>query len=874
MAGNVESSGKDNQAEARTYEPGEIELKWQRVWREREVFRAVENDAKKKFYVLEMFPYPSGRIHMGHVRNYSIGDVMARVKRMEGYQVLYPMGWDAFGLPAENAALAAKIHPRDWTLSNIEAMRGQLQRMGFSYDWDREIATCEPDYFRWEQDLFLDMYEKGLVFRKGSFVNWCPSCNTVLANEQVEAGACWRCGTQVIQKELEQWFFKITAYAEELLAGLDDLKGGWPEQVLTMQRNWIGKSHGSMITFPLEKSVAGWDHIDVFTTRPDTLYGVTFMSIAAEHPLALELAKGTEREKEVTEFVFRVRNEDKTKRGAADYVKEGCFTGARVINPATGEPVPVYIANFVLMDYGTGAVMAVPAHDQRDFEFARKYGLPLKVVIQPEGEEDLDADGLEHAYEESGVMVNSGPFDGVPNEEGKAKVVELLAEKGQGKATVNYRLKDWGISRQRYWGAPIPMIHCPKCGVVPVPRDQLPVTLPEDVEIDYEGGSPLEKHPTWSKVTCPVCGGEARRETDTMDTFVESSWYFLRYCSPHYDKGMFEREKADYWMNVDQYIGGIEHAIMHLLYARFFTKVLRDLGKVGHSEPFAKLLTQGMVCMETVRCPEHGWLKPGDVTDGRCPHCGKEVVVGRSEKMSKSKKNVVDPERMIARYGADTVRLFILSDSPPERNLEWSDAGIEGAGRFLAKVWRVFWRLQGEVEFGPLDPSMSFGERATGLRRLTHKTIKKVTEDLTRRFHFNTAIAEIRVLFNALGQFVPETEDERAAAAEALEKGLLLLSPFTPHLAEELWVAMGRQGLVVQQPWPTFDEGLVVEETITMAVQVNGKLRARIQVAADADDETVKKAALEDDAVVRHTEGKTVRRIIVVKGRLVNIVVS
>jgi leucyl-tRNA synthetase len=527
------------------YKPKEIESRWQKCWEERKLFKVKPDPGKPKYYVLEMFPYPSGRIHMGHVRNYSIGDLVARVKRMEGHNVLYPMGWDAFGMPAENAALAAKVHPREWTYQNIDTMRSQLKRMGFSYDWDRELATCDPEYYRWEQDVFLRMHEKGLVYRKASFVNWCHSCRTVLANEQVEGGGCWRCGNQVVQKELEQWVFKITEYVEDLLSSLDDLKGRWPDQVLTMQRNWIGKSHGARLTFKLEKAVAGHEKIDSFTTRPDTLFGATFFSLAAEHPLALELARGTEREKEVAEFVHRVRGEDKIKRSSEDYVKEGCDTGARVINPVNGESIPVFIANFVLMEYGTGAIMAVPAHDQRDFEFAKRYNIPIRVVINPPGE-NLSAETMTEAYEAAGTMVNSGPFDGVDSEKGKAAVVEHLKKRGDADFTVHYRLRDWGISRQRYWGAPIPMVHCPDCGIVPVPKEQLPVTLPEDVVIDYEGGSPLAKHPTWSKTRCPKCDAEARRETDTMDTFVESSWYFFRYCSPRFASGVFDREETGY----------------------------------------------------------------------------------------------------------------------------------------------------------------------------------------------------------------------------------------------------------------------------------------------------------------------------------------
>ncbi len=857
------------------YIPQTIESYWQERWSEEGVFKSEVHEDREKYYVLEMFPYPSGKIHMGHVRNYSIGDVIARIKRMEGKNVLYPMGWDAFGMPAENAALTAGVHPKEWTLKNVETMRRQLRRMGFSYDWSREIMTCDPEYFRWEQDLFIEMYEKGLVYRKGSFVNWCSSCKTVLANEQVENGACWRCGIVVEQKELDQWFFKITDYADELLSGLEDLEGEWPDQVLLMQKNWIGKSRGSRIRFRLEKPVAGWEFIEVFTTRPDTLFGATFFSLAAEHPLALKLAAGTAREAEVRDFVMSVRNEDKMKRSAEDYVKEGCDTGARVINPVNGEPIPVYIANFVLMEYGTGAVMAVPAHDQRDFEFARRYSIPIKVVIQPEdAEEPVSIESMEEAYGGPGKMVNSGSFDSMDNEKGKIAVVEALKKKGEGDFAIHYRLRDWGISRQRYWGAPIPMIHCAECGTVPVEREALPVTLPEDVVIEYEGGSPLVKHPSWSRVKCSRCGGDARRETDTMDTFVESSWYFFRYCSPSYKEGIFNRPESDYWMNVDQYIGGIEHAIMHLLYARFFTKVLRDLGKTSAIEPFKRLLTQGMVCMETLKCKEHGWLVPADVKDGKCPKCGVPVIRGRSEKMSKSKMNVVDPETMIGRYGADTVRLFILSDSPPRRNLEWSEAGVEGANKFLNKVWREVRRLIGEIRGASFDPAMKYGDEALELRRLVHKAVRKIGEDVSRRFNFNTAIAEIRVVFNALAAFKPNSDDKKSAAAEALEKSLLVLAPFAPHIAEELWRGMGKKGFIALESWPVYDPELVVDDTIELAVQINGKLRARIKVEADAEKEKVEKTALEDPAVKRHIEGKTIHRVIVVPKRLVNLVVK
>ncbi|MBU1535659.1 leucine--tRNA ligase, partial [Myxococcota bacterium] len=710
----------------------EIEAKWQARWNDAQVFKSSQDNNKKKYYVLEMFPYPSGKLHMGHVRNYSIGDVIARTRRAMGFNVLYPMGWDAFGLPAENAAIKANVHPADWTYKNIKQMREQLQALGYSYDWDRELATCHPGYFKWEQRLFQQMADKGLAYRKSSFVNWCSDCATVLANEQVENGLCWRCSSEVEQKELVQWFFKITAYTEELLADIEQLHGGWPEKVLTMQKNWIGRSEGALVRFPLDRPEGDTDAVEIFTTRPDTLWGVTFMSIAAEHPLALRLAAGTDREEEVAAFVRKVRNEDKINRTSDDYEKEGIFTGRTVTNPVTGKEVPVFIANFVLMDYGTGAVMAVPAHDQRDFYFAQKYNIPMEVVIQGEGT-SMDASELTEAYVDAGIMVNSGPFTGVPNEEGKSRVIAYLKEKGFGDSTINFRLRDWGISRQRYWGTPIPMIHCEGCGIVNVPEDQLPVTLPDDINwADHTSGSPLASHPTWKHVECPKCGQKALRDTDTMDTFMESSWYFLRYTSPRCEDAIFDKEAANYWMGVDQYIGGVEHAVMHLLYARFFTKVLRDFGYVDLDEPFNRLLTQGMVTMETAKCPVHGWLLPEEVTrDKTCSQCSAAVEQGRVEKMSKSKKNVVDPMEYIATYGADTVRFFMLSDSPPERDLEWSDAGVEGTSKFINKVWRIATAF--------IDAKPQLGEPGKSeIRKCAHRAVKKVTEDI-ERFHFNTA---------------------------------------------------------------------------------------------------------------------------------------
>ncbi len=697
------------------YHPDQIEAKWQKRWVEQRTFAAPDGGDRPKYYVLEMFPYPSGRIHMGHVRNYTIGDVVARYKRMRGFNVLHPMGWDAFGMPAENAAIDRGVHPARWTRDNIAYMKGQLQRMGFSYDWAREFATCDPSYYRWEQWLFLRMMEHDLVYRKETTVNWCDTCSTVLANEQVEQGRCWRCGHEVGQKELPGWFFRITRYAEELLEWTEKLPG-WPPQVLTMQRNWIGKSHGAEVEFPLADREGS---IRVFTTRPDTLYGVTFMSLAPEHPLVAELIRGSDREAEVAAFVERVRKEDKIRRTAEDYEKEGVFTGAHAVNPLTGEKVPIFVANFVLMEYGTGAVMAVPAHDQRDFEFARRYGLPIRVVIQPEGQE-LSPDTMTEAYEGEGRMVHSGPFDGMPSREGIRAVIRYLEEKGYGRGTVNYRLRDWGISRQRYWGAPIPVIHCGHCGVVPVPEEDLPVVLPEDV--DFSGGRvvPLAEIPSFYETTCPRCGRPARRETDTMDTFVESSWYFARFACADYDGGMLDPERVNYWMPVDQYIGGIEHAVLHLLYARFYTKVLRDLGLLKVDEPFTNLLTQGMVCMETQRCPEHGWLLPEEVDEGRCRRCGAEVVRGRVEKMSKSKKNVVDPEHLIEKYGADTARLFSLFAAPPEKDLEWSDEGVEGAYRFLRRVWRLVAENIGWLRSTEPFAGGNLGGPARGLRRKTH----------------------------------------------------------------------------------------------------------------------------------------------------------
>ncbi|HIJ81263.1 MAG TPA: leucine--tRNA ligase [Desulfuromonadales bacterium] len=817
------------------YNPKDVELKWQQAWETGKTFKVSEDKGKPKYYLLEMFPYPSGRIHMGHVRNYSIGDVVGRFKRMRGFNVMHPMGWDAFGMPAENAAIQNNSHPAVWTYDNIAYMRSQLRKMGLSYDWDRELATCDVEYYRWEQKIFLEMFSKGLAYKKTSYVNWCPKCETVLANEQVEDGGCWRCDSEVSLKELDQWFFRITDYAEELLDNTNKLPG-WPERVLVMQRNWIGKSFGCEIDFPLENGSAP---LRVFTTRQDTVFGATFMSLAPEHPRALELTTPDRREA-VTAFIDKIRKTDRIKRTAEDFEKEGVFTGSYCLNPLTGARMPVFLANFVLMDYGTGAVMAVPTHDQRDFEFARKYDLPLRVVINPVGE-SLDAETMQQAFTDAGIMVNSGQFDGMPSENAKEAIADHLQSAGQGTKTVNFRLRDWGISRQRYWGNPIPVIYCDVCGVVPVPEKDLPVVLPRDVAFTGEGGSPLAQMESFVTCSCPICGIAARRETDTMDTFVQSSWYFLRYCCPDFTDGILDRSRVDYWMSVDQYIGGIEHAVLHLLYARFFTKVLRDLGYITADEPFTNLLTQGMV-----------------IKDGA--------------KMSKSKGNVVDPDALITKYGADTARLFSLFAAPPEKDLDWNDQGVEGSFRFLNRIWKlVHDRLDLIKGAGAVDVSaLSADERS--LRRAVHKTIRKVTEDVEDRFHFNTAIAAVMELLNTLQPAEASSPNFAAVMKEALESVVLLMAPFVPHITEELWSRMGHTVPLSGTTWPEYDRSATVDEEVVMVVQVNGKLRSKITVAAGTGEEELKSAALADEKVRSFLEGQTIRKVICVQGKLVNIV--
>jgi leucyl-tRNA synthetase len=823
------------------YDFREIEAKWQKRWAEENIYKTADFSERPKYYCLEMFPYPSGKLHMGHVRNYSIGDVVARFKTMQGYHVLHPMGWDAFGLPAENAAIKhGNIHPADWTMDNIRAMRTQLKQLGISYDWDREIATCHPGYYKWTQWLFLQLYHKGLAYKKKAAVNWCPSCATVLANEQVKEGACERCKTPVEKRELEQWFFKITAYAERLLKDLELLEG-WPEKVKIMQENWIGRSEGAEIRFPVD----GMDEeIVVFTTRPDTVFGVTYMVLAPEHPLVEKLIEGRPEAGAVRDFVRRVRNLSEIARTATDAEKEGLFTGAYCINPLNGERVPILVANYVLMEYGTGAVMGVPAHDQRDFEFARKYNLPIRVVIQPPGME-LDPQAMTEAYAGDGVMVNSGQFNGLSKDEGIRAVIAYLEEKGLGRGQVNYRLRDWLISRQRYWGAPIPIVYCERCGIVPVPEEDLPVLLPRDVEFKPTGQSPLADCPEFVNTSCPRCGGPARRETDTMDTFMCSSWYYYRYTSPRDDKQPWDRARVDYWLPVDQYIGGVEHAILHLLYSRFFTKVLYDLGLVSIQEPFTNLLTQGMV------------LKDG-------------------AKMSKSRGNVVSPEEIVARYGADTARLFILFAAPPERDLEWSDQGVEGCYRFLNRVWRLVTSVaEGLLEAPPKPAGRLVGVNRQ-MHRLTHLTIKKVTEDVGNRFNFNTAVSAIMELVNALYQYkeVPETDRDPAVLREAVEHLLILLAPFAPHITEELWEITGHTESIHRQPWPSYDPEAIVEDEITIVVQINGRVRERVLVPADITPEQMKEVVLAQPRVQKLVEGKQIVKVIPVPGKLVNIVVK
>ncbi|GLV23996.1 leucine--tRNA ligase [Sphingobium sp. TomTYG45] len=836
----------------RRFNPLEADARWQAVWDEKQTFKASDTSDKPRSYVLEMFPYPSGRIHIGHVRNYSMGDVLARFRRMTGHEVLHPMGWDAFGMPAENAAMEKKVHPGDWTRSNIATMRAQLKKLGFALDWSRELATCEPDYYGQEQALFLDMLEAGLVYRKESAVNWDPVDMTVLANEQVIDGKGWRSGAPVEKRKLSQWFLKITQFADDLLSGLKTLDQ-WPEKVRLMQENWIGKSVGLQFRFKLDEAVDGIEELEVFSTRPDTIFGASFAAIAADHPIALALEA---KDAGLAAFAEECRHSGTAAAEIETQEKKGYDTGRSVIHPFTGRKLPLFVANFVLMEYGTGAVMAVPGHDQRDLDFARKYMLPVERVVAAEGDEEKGIG--EEAYAGSGRLVNSDFLNGMSVDDAKAEVIRRAEEGGWGTGTTVFRLRDWGVSRQRYWGTPIPVIHCDDCGPVGVPKDQLPVVLPEDVSFDIPG-NPLDRHPTWKHVDCPKCGKAARRETDTLDTFADSSWYFIRFASQPKDKP-FDRETVEKWLPVGQYIGGVEHAILHLLYARFWTRALQHMGQLGFVEPFTGLFTQGMVTHETYKSPEGGWLAPQDVErqgdkvvmiEGGAP-----VTVGRVEKMSKSKKNVVDPDDIIAQYGADAVRWFMLSDSPPERDLPWTESGIEGSWRFINRLWRLF---------GEADKSAEGEDKA--LDRKLHQTIDGIAKDI-EALSFNKAVAKIYELTNAVEKAKPSAS--RSAAIRALA---LLVAPMTPHLAEEAWADMGEQGLIADAAWPAVDPALLIEDEVTIACQVMGKLRDTITVPKGTSKDELERLALAAPNVARTLDGATPKKVIVVPDRLVNLVI-
>ena len=864
------------------YKPSDIEAAAQQFWDEQQSFAVTEQPGKDTYYCLSMFPYPSGKLHMGHVRNYTIGDVIARYQRMLGKNVLQPMGWDAFGMPAENAAMKNNVAPAKWTYENIDYMKTQLKSLGLAIDWAREVTTCKPDYYRWEQWLFTRLFEKGIIYRKNGTVNWDPADQTVLANEQVIDGRGWRSGALIEKREIPMYYFRITDYADELLESLDELPG-WPEQVKTMQRNWIGKSRGMEVQFPYDQASIGHQGtLKVFTTRPDTLMGATYVAVAAEHPLATQAAQGNPA---LQAFIDECKSGSVAEADMATQEKKGMATSLLVEHPLTGEKLPVWVANYVLMHYGDGAVMAVPAHDERDFEFAHKYNLPVKAVVRTSAGDEVGSE-WQAAYGEHGQLINSAEFDGLDFAGAFDAIEAALIRKELGKSRTQFRLRDWGISRQRYWGCPIPIIHCPSCGDVPVPEDQLPVTLPENVVPDG-AGSPLARMPEFYECTCPKCGTAAKRETDTMDTFVESSWYFARYASPNYDKGLVDPKAANHWLPVDQYIGGIEHAILHLLYARFFHKLMRDEGLVTSNEPFKNLLTQGMVVAETYyRVASNGgkdWFNPADVEierdakakiiGARLKTDGLPVEIGGTEKMSKSKNNGVDPQSMIEAYGADTCRLFMMFASPPDMSLEWSDSGVEGASRFLRRVWRlaqahVSQGLPGKLDVATLDDAQKV------IRRAIHAAIKQASTDVGQFHKFNTAIAQVMTVMNVLEKAPQATEQDRALLQEGLEAVTLLLAPITPHISHELWQQLGHAGSVIDAAWPSVDEQALVQDTITLVVQVNGKLRGQVEMPAAASREEVEAAARGNENVLRFIDGLTIRKVIVVPGKLVNIVAN
>jgi leucyl-tRNA synthetase len=863
------------------YFPQEIEQKWQKRWADEKTFEVKEDPDREKFYCLEMLAYTSGRAHIGHVSNFAIGDALSWYKRMRGFNVLHPFGWDAFGQPAETAAIKEGTDPEKFTRDAIAYMKWQFQRMGISYDWSREIAACDPEYYKWNQWFFIRMFERGMLYRKLAPVNWCPKEDISLSNEQASGGVCWRCGTPVIQKQLMQWFARITDYADQLLDDLDQLEGKWSERVIAQQRNWIGRSRGAEVRFEIADTV---DTVTVFTTRIDTIFGANAIILAPEHPLLAKIVEGKPQRDEVLAFAEMLKQEKRS--GVLEEVeKKGIFTGGWAVNPFNRERLPVWVANFVLIEYGTGAIMAVPSGDQRDFEFSRKYNLPFKQIKLTADGREIPPEEMEAADESWTITVNSGQWSGLASEEANRLMTEYAEANGFGRGAITYKLRDWGISRQRYWGTPIPMIHCERCGIVPVPDDQLPVVLPKNVDLKVEGGSPLEHVPEFVNVTCPKCGGEAKRDTDTMDTFVDSSWYYFRYCDPHNDRMPFDPEKVAYWLPVDQYIGGIEHAVLHLIYTRYWTKIMRDFGLVKFDEPVARLLTQGMVNKETFKCPEHEWLFPEQVTDEKaCKICGRAVEVGRIEKMSKSKKNAVDPIEMVEIHGADALRMFVLFAGPPEKDKEWSYTGFEGAARYLQRVWRIAYKWQPRI-IGAASSSLSnegeLKDYQRRLRRRTHQIIRSITENFEERLHLNTCISSLMELTNEIYKFDEAVEKNGEVSAsdvglarESLEAVTQMLAPFSPHISEELWENFGHKESLAVSRWPEFSAELAREEEVEVAVQVNGKLRSRIFASPEASEDDLRQAALADEKVRAATEGRDVVKVVVIPRRLVNVVVK
>ena len=862
------------------YFPQEIEQKWQKRWADEKAFEVKEEPGRKKFYCLEMLAYTSGRAHIGHVSNFTIGDALAWYKRMRGFNVLHPFGWDAFGQPAETAAIKDGTDPETFTREAIAYMKWQFQRMGISYDWSREIASCDPEYYKWNQWFFIRMWERDMLYRKLAPVNWCPKENISLSNEQASGGECWRCGAKVTQKELPQWFARITDYADQLLDGLDQLEDGWPERVVSMQRNWIGRSRGARVDFKVEDLN---ESVTVFTTRIDTIFGANAIILAPEHPLVSKILEGKPQREEVLSFAEKLKQEQRSAR-VDELEKHGIFTGGYAVNPFNQERLPIWIANFVLIEYGTGAIMSVPSGDQRDFEFSRKYNILFRQIkLTAEGRE-IPAEEMEAADESWTTTVNTGQWSGVSSEEASRLMTEYAGAHGFGESAITYKLRDWGISRQRYWGTPVPMIHCERDGIVPVADDQLPVVLPRGVNLKVEGGSPLDHVPEYVNTTCPKCGGPAKRDTDTMDTFVDSNWYYFRYCDPHNDRQPFDSEKVAYWLPVDQYIGGIEHAVLHLIYTRYWTKVMRDLGLVKFDEPVTRLLTQGMINKETYFCPEHEWLFPEQVNDQKtCTICGKEVVTGRVEKMSKSKKNAVDPIEMINIHGGDALRMFVLFAGPPEKDKEWSDTGFEGASRYLQRIWRVAHKWQSRIVAASAESitQSDLQDHQRKLRRRVHQIIRSITENFEERLHLNTCISSLMELTNEIYAFDQAVEksggvsdSDVSVAREAFNALIPMLAPFAPHISEELWESFGHSQSLSRSQWPEFNAELARDEEIEVAIQVNGKLRSRIFASAGANDSELREAALADEKVKAALEGREVARIITVPGKLVNIVLK